>query len=223
MTIPPAPGPMPVYKSKMFVLSKKTRKVGNITLRFEGFGDAGMDELAAYVDVIYNILPGALQDTKLGVTWFGLHWLKAQGRIRIVDRYLKNRCTSLTFVRKISGAKCDNCMVEASDYGQVLPTVLVDSQGAISKQNYADPHAENQIQRGLRIFISPFFTTDDRQYERLNCVFHEITHKVISTHDYKYGIDKCFKLAKNHDIRAIANADNYGYWIAAAALDAGLI
>jgi hypothetical protein len=50
--------------------------------------------------------------------------------------------------------------------------------------------------------------------EKLNYVYHEITHKVLDTVDFKYGEKSCEKLAIDHPKRAVRNADNWGYYIA---------
>jgi hypothetical protein len=200
----------------MFALSASKRQIGNITLRFEGFGGAGMDEIAGYVTQMCNTLPTAIPNVTLGSRWFGTWYPNAQSRLKLLNSYLSTRCRVLTFVRKISGAKCDNAMVEISDYGQVIPNVVVNSHGVASRQNLNSANAILDVPTGLRIFISPTFAKTTDLGERQNCVFHEITHKVIDTHDFEYGPSSCLDIAKANNKQVIANADNYGYWLAEA-------
>ncbi|HZE96196.1 MAG TPA: M35 family metallo-endopeptidase [Planctomycetota bacterium] len=130
------------------------------------------------------------------------------GNLRTMDKYLNKQCTQLTFVRKATGQIIDSVNAEDSDYGQVLPNVFSTTVGF--KQT------TKHVSSGLRIFamnelIRAIATNDIK--EQLNYVYHEVSHKVLDTMDYKYGKPKCKALAINNPGRAVKNADNYGYFI----------
>lgn len=66
---------------------------------------------------------------------------------------------------------------------------------------------------GMRIYLGPqFFSTGDN-WERLQTVYHELTHKVLGTNDHEYGPKACRELATLDPQKAMINADNYGYFV----------
>src|SRR5262249_42101785 len=128
--------------------------------------------------------------------------------LRTMDNYLNKQCLQLTFVRKNTGQIIDSVQAENSDYGQVLPNVF---QTTVNFQK-----TKKHVSSGLRTFamnelIRPIATGDIK--EQLNYVYHEVSHKVLDTVDFKYGKSSCKSLAINKPERAIRNADNYGYFI----------
>ena len=198
-------------------LSKEKRNVSGVDLRFEGITPGQMDEIKGYVGEIFSALfpgdLGLLGGDDHGRRWFGSYWTQAKVRADIMRKYLETRCNSLTFVRKMNGAKCDNCLVENVDYGQVLPNVVVNSQGKTGVQDFTQVGAELHVPRGLRIYLSPMYFSDKSTLERRNTVFHEMSHKIINTSDDEYGWDDCLDLAKANSAAALTCADNYGYWL----------
>jgi len=129
--------------------------------------------------------------------------------LKTMDAYLNKQCVRITFVRKNTGQVVDQVMAEASDYGQVLPNVMQTT--AFFKKSV------KHTSSGIRIFamneiISAIKTNDE--LEQLNYVYHEATHKVLDTVDYKYGQGACKVLAAHHPNLAVRNADNWGYFLA---------
>ncbi len=152
---------------------------------------------------------GYLQDRK---DWFGT---KAQsddlvGNLKRMDEYLNKKCVLITFVKKNVGHQVDSVAVDPDDYGQVIPNV------GYTTANFKT--TEWHVSSGLRVYtMSEYFEavkTGDRE-EMVNYVYHEISHKVLDTVDYRYGPVKCKAFAISHPNHVVKNADNYGYFIAA--------
>jgi uncharacterized phage infection (PIP) family protein YhgE len=129
--------------------------------------------------------------------------------LKRMDEYLDRQCIQLNFVRKNTGQIVDQVPAEDSDYGQVIPN--------IAQTTAQFRKAPAHVSSGLRIFamneIINAIKNNDR-VEKLNYVYHEISHKVLGTVDYKYGASACEKLALDAPGQAVRNADNWGYFIA---------
>jgi hypothetical protein len=145
------------------------------------------------------------------VKWFGTlatNAVLSEG-LKTMSTYINEKCVRLTFVRKHSGQIIDEVPAEDSDYGQVIPNVST----TIANFVRSAPH----VSSGLRIYamneIVDAIANNDRK-EKLNYIYHEISHKVLGTVDFKYGEGSCKKLAKDKPKSALRNADNWGYYIA---------
>lgn len=125
--------------------------------------------------------------------WFGGNSGVAVTKIKAVDTYFTKKCSRITFVSYPEDHFVDGVEVEANDYGQVIPNV------------------GTHVSSGLRVFVYGLYFRSKR-YERINTVYHELTHKIIDTSDYRYGHNKC--LAYSGSANAVKNADNYGYFMA---------
>ena len=181
-------------------------------LAFEGLSQAEQTDLTAIVARV-AALSKAAADGTIGnrTTWFGsLHSsaVVSEG-LKTLSKYINEKCLRLTFVRKHTGQIVDQVAAEVSDYGQVLPNI----NQTIANFVRSAPH----VSSGLRIYamneIVDAIATNDRK-EKLNYVYHEITHKVLDTVDYEYGESSCKKLATDDPKSAIRNADNWGYYLA---------
>ncbi len=190
-----------------------------ITFRFENCSAEDIAEITARANRIIGLAPELAKITKLNPElkkWFGGGAEEAIKKIKIMSDYLTKKCRTITFKKTVAGNKCDGVPVEITDYGQVIPTVRAP---ALVRSN--DPL--DQVQSGLRVFLSPLYFSTDEEYEKDNCIYHELTHKIIMTVDYRYGPDDCEEFAKTHPAYVHKNADNYGYLMAdlAADLDQG--
>ena len=128
--------------------------------------------------------------------------------LKTMDKYLNVQCTRITFARKNTGQIVDQVAANASDYGQVLPNVMQ----TVANFRKSAKHTSS----GLRIFamneIIEAIKNND-ELEKVNYVYHEVSHKVLDTVDFKYGEDDCKRLANRHPALAVRNADNWGYYI----------
>jgi hypothetical protein len=185
-----------------------------ITFRFENCSSQDIKEITARANRIIALAPELAKTTKLNPDlkkWFGAGADQALKKIKIMSDYLTKKCKILTFKKLVLGGKCDGAPVEIGDYGQVIPTV---------QTRYLKEDDLAKVPSGLRIFLSPYyFSVNATEYEKDNCIYHELTHKIIMTVDYRYGPSECEWLAKNFPGSVHKNADNYGYLIADLAQD----
>jgi len=178
----------------------------------EGLSEAEVTELRNICATICTLAHrAATENVGNKVKWFGTMANSSAVRdgLKTMDDYLNKKCTRITFARKNTGQIVDQVAAESSDYGQVIPNVM---QTTAFFQKTA-MHTSS----GLRIFamneIIDAIATND-QVEKLNYVYHEVSHKVLDTVDFKYGTTACKNLAINNPGRAVRNADNWGYYIA---------
>jgi len=175
----------------------------------EGLSDAQLTELTNICARVCALAHRAAT-TNVGnkAKWFGTEANSeaVTKGLTIMDEYLNKKCVRITFVRKNTGQIIDQVAAEGSDYGQVIPNVM---QTTANFQKSA-----KHTSSGLRIFamneIINAINNND-QLEKLNYVYHEVTHKVLDTVDYRYGQGPCKTLAANHPTYAVRNADNWGY------------
>lgn len=145
-------------------------------------------------------------------TWFGAaaETDDLVKNLKRMDEYLNGKCVLITYVRKNVGHQVDSAPVEDSDYGQVIPNV------GRTTANFRT--TEWHVSGGIRVYaMNEYFRAvkDGDREEMVNYVYHEISHKVLDTVDYRYGPSKCKALAIASPKKAVRNADNYGYFIAA--------
>ena len=179
---------------------------------FEGLTQDEEDALKATTARV-AALAAAAAKSSIGdrVKWFGSlanNAIVSEG-LKTMSTYINEKCTRLTYVRKHTGQIIDQVKADPDDYGQVIPNIST----TVANFVRSAPH----VTAGLRIFamneIINAITNDDEQ-EKINYVYHEISHKVLDTVDYKYGEDDCKALAKKTPTQAVRNADNWGYYIA---------
>ncbi len=153
--------------------------------------------------------------------WFGQRdTVRVLNMLASIDKYLNEKCTRITLVR------------EAGDhYGSVWPTIMVDNE---STADYQRGDGYLRVPAGLRIGIASSYDNPETEskggksglytvpLQRMNTIFHEITHKVLhtddvvypGTNDECYGDKLCKKLSHIHPDLAINNADNWGFYLA---------
>lgn len=182
------------------------------TVSGEGLSNAEVAELTNICAAVCALAHrAATENVGDKVKWFGAMANSAAvtDGLKTMDQYLNKQCSRITFVRKNTGQIVDQVAAESSDYGQVIPNVM---QTTANFQKSA-----KHTSSGLRIFamneIIDAITNND-QVEKLNYVYHEVSHKVLDTVDFKYGTTDCKALAINKPARAVRNADNWGYYIA---------
>ena len=182
------------------------------TVAGEGLTGPQVDELRNICTTVCDLAHrAATQNIGDKLKWFGAlaNSATVTDGLKTMDEYLNKKCTRITFVRKNTGQIVDAVPAEGNDYGQVIPNVM---QTTANFQKSA-----KHTSSGLRIFamneIIAAIDTND-QLEKLNYVYHEISHKVLDTVDFKYGTGPCKTLAITHPARAVRNADNWGYYIA---------
>jgi hypothetical protein len=195
-----------------FQLSKETRKVNQITIRFEGIPEPEMEDLVTFVDYAQMFAPTLADDSEELKKWFGRAFPTARTRLRVVSAYLKNRCTGITFVRKLDKSVCCNSRVNILDFAMVIPTKLT---GGLTVDALRTEGGEVHVPTGLRIFLGPLYF-NSTEIVKIATVFHELTHKVIKTVDHAngYGVKPCQALKDDSPVMAAENADNYGYSLA---------
>jgi hypothetical protein len=178
----------------------------------EGLTDEQVAELTNVCTTVCRLAhDAATNNVGNKVKWFGAlanSGVVSEG-LKTMDKYLNNQCVRITFVRKNTGQIVDQVPAEASDYGQVLPNIMTTTANFRKTPKHTSS--------GLRIFamneIVNAIASGDK-LEKVNYVYHEVSHKVLDTVDYKYGKASCKKLAINKPNRAVRNADNWGYYIA---------
>jgi len=148
------------------------------------------DNVTKYANLVAELSKVARETKPVALLkpWFGSLDNKALERVVLIDKYLNEKCTQITFVKKEGGATVDDAKVMLNDYGQVIPQV----------EEHKDPKDLSHVQSGLRIFILPYFWAVPKEkahYERVNTVYHEISHKVLGTTDSCYGAEACKALA----------------------------
>ena len=178
----------------------------------EGLSEAEVTELRNICATVCTLAHrAATENVGNKVKWFGAmaNSNAVSDGLKTMDEYLNKKCTRITFVRKNTGQIIDQVPAESSDYGQVIPNVM---QTTAFFQKTA-----KHTSSGLRIFamneIIDAITNND-QVEKVNYVYHEVSHKVLDTVDFKYGTSACKTLAINSPAKAVRNADNWGYYIA---------
>jgi hypothetical protein len=65
---------------------------------------------------------------------------------------------------------------------------------------------------GMRIYLGDGYFYTGNQRERVQTIYHELSHKVLGTNDHMYEADPCRDLAKNRPDLAKRNADSYGFF-----------
>lgn len=61
---------------------------------------------------------------------------------------------------------------------------------------------------------SPLYCSSEGSADsKFQTLVHECTHLLLGTEDYEYGINSCRKLAEDDCVKAIGNADNWGYFV----------
>ncbi len=133
-------------------------------------------------------------------------------RMRLIINDVKQERRTITFVNR-SGKKL---RVEYKSLYNPVPSTPVD----VDKVCYAyafpvDRRNENlglhdtlaHVGSGMRIYLSKnYFDLPD--VERSATMYHEMTHKVLATEDYRYDEEPCRNLTATPE-KAIKNADNY--------------
>ena len=86
---------------------------------------------------------------------------------------------------------------------------LVDQAG--DTYAYVDPGDLTKVNLGLAFFQAPATGIDSQ----LGTIIHEVTHFFITgnTQDVQYDQSKCLALAQSDPAGALANADNYEYFV----------
>ncbi|HEX5438655.1 MAG TPA: M35 family metallo-endopeptidase [Gemmatimonadaceae bacterium] len=179
-------------------------------VRGEGLTATQLGELTSVCTRVAALAKAAHDGAGNRAKWFGTladSPFVMEG-LRIMDEYLNTKCVGITFVRKMTGQIVDQVSAEASDYGQVLPNVFT------TTVNFRE--TPRHVSSGLRIYamneIIAAIDNDD-QLEQANYVYHEVSHKVLDTVDFRYGQSSCQRLARRHPRSAVRNADNWGYLI----------
>ena len=65
---------------------------------------------------------------------------------------------------------------------------------------------------GMRIYLS-YKIFDMKDYDRVDVIYHELTHKILNTHDHSYNKDECKRFVREEPRKAIDNAANWGFFI----------
>jgi hypothetical protein len=147
-------------------------------------------------------------------TWFGTAADQAIPRLACLNRYLNKRCWRITYVRKLLGTKCDNALVEIGDIGQVIKNVGAPRWNSTKRVDYTKH--ELNTPTGIRVFVLPeWFTVTANAM--LNTIYHELSHKVIDTVDFGYGMTLATDIATHQPAASLWSALNYGFY--AASLD----
>lgn len=180
-------------------------------VRTEGLSSAEASELESVSKRVAELAGALAKQGGDRTRWFGKNHNTQQlsANLKALGDYLNSTCTLLTFVRKKTGQIIDQVAAESSDYGQVI--------GNIDTTTANFQKSAKHVSSGLRIFAMNEIVNaikDNDTEEKLNYVYHEISHKVIDTVDYEYGKSDCLNLAVNKPGLAIRNADNYGYFLA---------
>ncbi|HBA67358.1 MAG TPA: hypothetical protein DCZ48_14500 [Methylococcaceae bacterium] len=200
------------YVKNVFLIIIKIWRQIMFQIKTEGFNP---NEAATITALTREVAALAARATsgfpELRTRYFGTsaNSRELQQNLDAMDNYLNKKCVLITFVRKNVGHRVDSVPVEVGDYGQVIPNV------GRTTANFKT--TEWHVSGGLRVYtMNEYFdavNTNDRE-EMVNYIYHEITHKVLDTIDYKYGKEKCKAFAIKNPLLAIKNADSYGYFIA---------
>lgn len=198
--------------------------MANTKVVFTGIPNGLHKEAKRYIVEIPAVLRMSFKEkwgSKLRETWFGQKdTAKMINMLCSLDKYLNDKCTQITFVR------------EGGDhFGSVWPTALADKE---KNSDFKKPSGYLQVPSGLRIYLASSYDapdTDDPEntglctvpLQRVNTIFHEMTHKILKTDDVDYpgtnhtcyGVELCQLLRKTHADLALNNADNWGFYMAA--------
>ncbi|WP_158265312.1 M35 family metallo-endopeptidase [Blastopirellula marina] len=63
--------------------------------------------------------------------------------------------------------------------------------------------------------MAPVYRTAANSDSKFQTLVHELTHQMLDTHDFAYGLAKCETLAMKNRKQAQQNADNWGYFVEA--------
>lgn len=175
---------------------------------FENITGADQTDVSEKCDRVVELaaLAAKAAPADLLTKWFGVgNHVGARKQLNAMNEYLTKKCTRLTFVGKPINHYVDGVTVDPGDYGQVIGNIRT------TTANFQKSVAH--VSSGLRIFIySEYFKAG--RYERMNTIYHELTHKILGTSDYKYGHGSCQKFAIKYPGTVLKNADNYGYFMA---------
>jgi hypothetical protein len=177
-------------------------------IRFEG--GVGAAEQAAITAVVPERLNKVIKDAvsvgdQLIDRWFGSAartgtTAKAfDEKRRKMDDYLNRRCSVLTFVKKPYDATVDEAKVVQGDFAQVIRSCFRDDPGGF-------------VPSGLRIYVLGTGMIDQKPDEMFNTIAHEVTHRVMGTTDFVYGINPALRLARTQPEKAVNCAENWGYF-----------
>ncbi|MCP3979322.1 MAG: hypothetical protein GY716_08340 [bacterium] len=158
--------------------------------------------------------------------WFGARDHPAVGAmLGSLSKYVNEKCSRMTFVsanEKYYGAVFGNIVStrpEANELGGVhkqLPHGFFET-----KDDYRKKDGYLKVGSGMRVYLGKTYFKA-KKYERVNTLFHELTHRVVMTVDAvvagkkMYGKKNCMTLSDANTLLAIENADNWGYFMADA-------
>lgn len=207
-------------------------------------GPSDQTALKMYVEKIAALTHDLNMSADKGnrVKWFKqTHADRLVAMLDNMDRYLNQRCTRITFVAWLdhmgsfgavkntvkTGGFAKDETASKEMYGDILT--------AESSSDYQKAGGYLRVPSGMRVYLGASYvapktvnSTDHAGLrslvaQQVNTVFHELSHKVLRTVDYKlpagtmcYGYDKCVALALSDPRHAIQNADNWGYFMADA-------
>jgi hypothetical protein len=116
--------------------------------------------------------------------------------------------------------------VRVNPYNLDAPQVLMDTPYPASKMKWAGAWTHTlpgngsprkpgdyHVGSGYRIILGQAFPFGSGKRILAGVVYHELTHKILGTNDYKYGERACWQLARTNSAKAIKNADNYNFFI----------
>jgi hypothetical protein len=177
-------------------------------IRFEG--GLSTDEQAAINAIVPDRLNRAVAygmnvGDALIIRWFGAAAASGgetsaafQAARKKMDDYVNRKCRVLSFVKKPYNATVDSALVEQGDLAQVMRSCFHGQDGFVPS--------------GLRIYVLGSGLINQDADEQFNTVAHEISHRVLGSVDYVYGMKKALKLATNDSATAINCAENWGYF-----------
>jgi hypothetical protein len=171
----------------------------------------------------------------LKTKWFNnADTVRLQNMWTNLDKYLNTRCTRITLV-SLPGTAYGAIWYEPTVFG--FEDDETDSKKmwgkdikTNTKSSFQEPNGFLQLPTGIRIQVQGAYLNppdkpgndglDQMDTGRINTIFHEMTHRILQTIDFKvgnitcYGYDICKELAKYSAQNALQNADNWGYFLA---------
>ena len=204
--------------------------------------DSPAFESGPYADRIVTACEEALQASKKAINppnrpsedhrknrWFG------QGReemvaagVKIVHDIITNENITVTFVdrRGKQARPLEFCGHGAAfsghrpivEFGKPVPIPATRSGEAWAARAFAAGAFMAHCGSGMRIYLCQrmFEVLEgdgEEWYEAPQTVYHELTHKILGTTDFEFGVEDCLNLAIADGGKAIANADNWGYYV----------
>ncbi|MEO1043372.1 MAG: M35 family metallo-endopeptidase [Pseudomonadota bacterium] len=187
-----------------------------MTITFQGLSPTDRDTVTEiWNDMMATLAAPDQLDTNI-TRWFGANCPAAfrTGMPRVLRKF--RTCMNLCNVTLMC---CDLDDRDIDTFGAAYLNTNTGFAEIINFNPATQPDLKLELDSQWNIGISRYKTATDRD-SAYQTIAHELSHLLMATNDHPwafgskcYGETKCRLLATNNDVRALTNADNWGYFI----------